>query len=920
MAQATQPGSSELGGPIVGRETELAALHAFLAGEGGPRAFVLAGDPGIGKTTLWEAGVAAARNRGLRVLAARGSGAETRLSFAALIDLLDGVGRDELSSLSPPQLHALEVALLRADATSGAPPEAHAIAIALLNALRALSGREPLLVAIDDVQWLDAASGDALAFAARRLEAEAVAFLLARRPGAVSGMERALERTALERVEMHSLSFGATRRLLSDHLGLSLPRHVLRRVFESTLGNPLFALEMGRSIAVHGLPAVGDDVPVPDAVDDLLGTRVGELARPVRRVLLALALQADLRVSQLTAIADRAAVEDGVDNGVLVLDGDRVRASHPLLAAAARKRSRGPERRELHLQLAGVVADDELRALHLALATKLPDDDLAATAAAASAGASARGAARDAVVLAEHALRLTPPDSPGRSERLLDLAGYLEVAGERQRVTDLLTPELDSLSRRDRVRAWLRLSEGGAISSVFDSEAYLDLAWPDTEDDPVLRAYVLAKKACQIPASVRGIRDAEAWALEALASAGDDPVLERLALHSLGWARALRGQPIDEVCERFRAASDAAFHITDSPDPVAGLRLLWRGRVDEAREVLTGFMMLADARGEEVSYALQRMQVCDLALRAGEWSEASRLLDEWESAEKRLLIAATYQRSRALLAAGRGHPEEAERWAAAAITGAEPGGYNWQLLEGRRARATAALLAREPARAVESLGAAWEHLEREGVDEPGAFPVAPDLVEALVEVEQLDEATRVVTRLRDLAQEQEHPWGLVTARRCDALLRLVSGGYDEQATGVLADAAEDYGTLGLPFDRARSLLSLGRALRRHRKWGAARAALEAAATAFDELGSPGWAEAARSELSRVGGRRPSTTDELTPTERRVAELAADGLANKEIASSLFVSVRTVEEHLKKTYAKLGIRSRTQLARRLAERS
>ncbi len=312
------------------------------------------------------------------------------------------------------------------------------------------------------------------------------------------------------------------------------------------------------------------------------------------------------------------------------------------------------------------------------------------------------------------------------------------------------------------------------------------------------------------------------------------------------------------------------------------------------------------------------MQVCDLELRTGGWEAAARLLDEWESADRQLLISATYQRSRALLAAGRGLPDEAERWAAQAIAGAEPGGYNWQLLEGRRARGIAALLAREPTRAVESLGAAWEYLEREGVDEPGAFPVAPDLVEALVEVGELEEADRVLVRLRDLAQQQEHPWGLVSARRCDALLRLVSEGYDEEATTGLRDAAEDYGTLGLRFDRARSLLSLGRAQRRQRKWGTARTTLETAAAAFDELGSPGWAEATRVELSRVGGRRPSTTDELTPTERRVAELAADGLANKEIASTLFVSVRTVEEHLKKTYAKLGIRSRTQLARRLSE--
>src|SRR5262249_36015143 len=210
--------------------------------------------------------------------------------------------------------------------------------------------------------------------------------------------------------------------------------------------------------------------------------------------------------------------------------------------------------------------------------------------------------------------------SAARSERLLELAGHLEVAGERQRVTDLLTPELDSLSERDRVRAWLRLGEGGAIRSIYDTVEYLDLAAAASDGDPVLHAYVLAKKSHLVPAYVRRIPEAEAWALEALPEARrNGPVMERLALHGLGWARAMRGLAIDEVCERFRAASEAASHITDSPEPVEGLRLLWRGHVNEARTVLTDFMALADARGEEVSYALQRMQVCDLELRAGRW-------------------------------------------------------------------------------------------------------------------------------------------------------------------------------------------------------------------------------------------------------------------------------------------------------------
>ena len=423
MEEATR----EQAARVVGRESELAELEEFLERSSG-HSLVLVGEPGIGKTTLWEAGVTSARQRGMRVLSARPSGAEAEASFAGLTDLLDGVDLEELAGLPTPQLRALEVALLRAE-PARAPPEPHAIAVGVLSALRALAAEAALLVAVDDVQWLDPPSADVLTFAARRLEAEEVGFLLATRSADPSPLERSLERTLPERLEVAPLSLGATRRLLSDRLGLTLPRHVLRGVFDSSSGNPFFALELARALVERGLPETGEDIPVPDAVEDLLGVHVAQLPRTVRRLLLAVALSADPRVSELETFADPVAVEDAVEAGVLVVDRDRVRAAHPLLAAAARKHSRASERRQLHLALANVVADEELRALHLALATQHPDAKLADTVAAAAAAASARGAAQDAVALAEHALRLTPPDAAERSDRLLELAGLPGCGG-----------------------------------------------------------------------------------------------------------------------------------------------------------------------------------------------------------------------------------------------------------------------------------------------------------------------------------------------------------------------------------------------------------------------------------------------------------------------------------------------------------
>jgi DNA-binding NarL/FixJ family response regulator len=907
---------------IVGRERELAAVRAFAAADGTAGPLVLEGAAGMGKTTLWEAGVAAARERGRRVLRARPGDGEAPFAFSALVDLFDGIDLAELGDLPAPQRRALDIVLLRVE-PDGAAADPHAIRVGVLGALRALAAADPILVAVDDVQWLDAPSSGALAFAARRLAGEQLRFLLARRTGSPSELERALHGLDLERLVVEPLSPGDIRRMLAERLGLSVRRDLLRRITQTTLGNPLFALELGRELAARGSPRIGDEITIPPTVEDALGTRVARLPRGVAGVLLAVALGTDLRTSQLAAMASGAELDAALDAGVVAVDGDHVRATHPLLAAAARQRSHPHERRAMHRELAGVVRDDQQRVRHLALAAEVADADLAAEVAAAAARAAMRGATHDAVELAEHALRLTPPASDLRSERLLALASYLETAGERDRVMALLKPEMSSLPRGGpRVRALLLLSESSAVGTYADHESYFWNALVESGREAELRARVLATKALNVVAEgVEQIREAETWALESLAAArAAGPELERLALRALGWARSLRGRPIDDLCERFRAVSDAASPIADSPEPVAALQLLWRGDLSRAGALLTPFLDLADERGEAISYAWLRLNMCELELRAADWDAVSRRLDEWaESDEGALLIAPTYQRCRALVAAGRGRADEVERWARPALAEAEARGYRWQVLESQRALGIGALLARDPGRAVGLLGAVWRHTVREAVDEPGAFPVAPDLVEALVELGELDQARAVADRLRRLAHEQQHPWGLASAKRCAAVIRLASARDDDHGPSELAQAADEYASLGLGFERARTLLSLGRAQRRSRRWGAARRSLQATAAAFEEIASEGWAEQARSEIGRVGARRPHASGELTPAEQRVVELAAGGLSNKEIAQRLVVTVNTVEVHLSRAYAKLNVRSRSQLADRLSRR-
>ncbi len=906
-----------LGSEVVGREAELAQLNAFLAADHARAAFLLVGGPGIGKTTLWENGVEAARQRGLRVLVARPSDAEARLAFSSLIDLFDGVTSEQLAGLPPPQLHALEVALLRV-ASGDDAPETHAVGVGCLNALRALATRERIVIALDDLQWLDASSASALTFVARRLEGSEIRFLLARRPGAPSALELAIDPAGVERVELGPLSLGAIRRLLRDRLGLSISRQLLRRIYDATLGNALFALEVGRKLVDEGLPGIGEDLPVPDAVEDLLGLRVDRLPDGVRRLLLAVALSPDLRVGQLTMLADNETLDRAVANSVLVVAGDHVRASHPLLAAAVVERADPAECRELHGRLAAAVGETELAARHRALAAAGPDAGLAADVSAAAARASERGAPHTAVELADHALRLTPRDDSGRGERILGLARYLVLAGEKQRLTDLLVPALPSLPPGEqRVRACLLLA-GGTVSGNNDIRRFLERALAESGDDALSRAAVLAEMAANDAAvRVERIAEAEALALDALSAAGSGHwQVSRAALYALGWARSLRGVPIDDVCDRFLAPASVLYYFAASPERVAAQRLVWRGELSEARASLVALLVAADDRGEPSSYALLRLHLCELELRAGNWVAAERLLAEWaDSSDSDLLVWPMYERCRALLATGRGLPDDARPWVAEAMARVAETGVCWDMLECRRALGALALLEHDPAQAVEQLRPVWEHTEREGVRDPGAFPVAPDLVEALVDAGRLDEARAVTARVLELAEEQDHPWGRATARRCTAAVALAEE-YDDDAAVSLARAADEYASLGLAPERARTLLSLGRAQRRFRKWGAARDTLEEAADAFDELGSPGWAAVARSELARVGARRPAPDGGLTATERRVAELAAHGLANKEIAKEMVVSVKTVEFHLSNTYAKLGIRSRAELAQTL----
>jgi DNA-binding CsgD family transcriptional regulator len=904
--------------PVVGREAELDLVSAFVSGRSQNASLVLAGEAGIGKTTLWQAGNEAAASNGLRVLSTRASEGEAGLLFAGLADLVDNMDAKVLERVPAPQMHAVEVAIRRI-AAGTEPPDRFAISAGFLAAVRESAAAEPSLIAIDDVQWLDTSSAECLIFLSRRLGDEKLRFLFSRRGDEPSMLERTLEPRGLELVEVKAMSLGAIGRLISDRLGLLLPRRVIRQLHETSHGNPLLGMEIARMIRSAGVPDVGGDLPMPTMVDEAFGARVRELPESLGRALLAVSLSAALGRNELASVVDQIAIQDALDAGLFTLDRGRILPSHPLLSAAARRQSTTAQRRDLHHLLAEAVSEPVLAARHRALATFDRDSEVAATVAAAARSALDQGAFHEAEELAAHALRLTPDGAPEMAERVLDLARKHESAGEFSAAASLLEDRIRDLpAGRPRVLARVLWATTASDHEVRRREIDLAIAESEHDDDlEDLRAIALATKAIDLSiGEVRQLAHAAELAVVAL-EISEGTQEEAFSRTALAWANVLMGVPAEHLREEIAASVPGrAFYLTTVDRPL-GVALAFRGNLDGARQVLSRLFDLADERGEPQGRLGLGRQLCEIALRAGDVHEAVGLLDGLDQWNAEFEMRAAFTRLQALASAIRGSSVQATSLARTVLDEAWiPTAPEWDRLEATRALGLAALFDGAHEVAAGRFEAVWEHCRREGVEDPGAFPVAGDLVEALAESGRVDRARQVVEILERLSHQQRHPWAMATTIRSRAMIAMTEGDF-EQAGRDLGQAASDYGRLGLDFEQARCLVHLGRLCRRNKKRADARQALESAIAHFERLGCEGWADQAKLELSRVSGRRATGTAELTPSERRVAEMAAAGHSNKEIAQALFVGVYTVEAHLSSAYAKLGIRSRSQLAGRIA---
>jgi DNA-binding CsgD family transcriptional regulator/DNA polymerase III delta prime subunit len=894
---------------IVGREQEVAAVRAFVERtDSGPAALVLEGEPGIGKSTLWLAAVEHARARGISVLSARPAEAEQGLAHVGLGDLIDGVFHDVAPELPPPRRRALETALLREEAADE-KIDHRALALAVHDALHLLGEAGRLLVAVDDAQWLDASTSSALAFALRRLEASSVRLLLARRMEPTE-LEQALGGWRLECTSVGPLSVGALHRLLQDRLGRAFPRQTLLRIHERSGGNPFFALELARALNADVGPF--DPLPVPETLDELVRERLAGLPGTTHDALAlasALGAPSESLLSRLGISVE--ALEPAVEARVIERECGTIRFTHPLLSSVLYN-DLGARRRKVHERIAAAADDPVLRARHLALATDEPDAAVADALDAAAAAAADRGASASAAELAEAALRLTPAEDAGeRRRRALGAAAAHRAAGEWTRARAIAESLLDDPEIAElRADVLLLLAE---LENLERAIALLEEALREATSRPALQVTIQCKLAwvARFTKGFDGALEHARSALE-LAEELDDDALRVSALTMMVFLGSPVGDP--DASTYAERAHEIAIATGDA-------RLVQQARMT----LCDGGAPSGDPGAARALLELVYAECCDSdeltaaeALHRLAWTELSA--QRWDVAadyaERAYDLMTQYglevpwaHLPIAVIAAHRGRLEVARAHSERSLQlGEEQFGQHTPVHLGTLG--FVALQSGDAATAVRWFAEAEAVTTRLGWRDAGRRWWVSDHVEALLALDRVDEAVQVL----DAWQRERKPDDkrtLAHMTRCRGLIAAARGNVSE-ASSLLDVAVSEHDRAADAFGRARALLALGIVRRRERQKRAAREALEAALNDFEQLGAAIWIEKTRAEIGRIGGR--TREHGLTAAERRVAALVAEGRTNREVAAALFLAERTIETHLSHIYAKLGIRSRAELAR------
>jgi DNA-binding CsgD family transcriptional regulator len=910
---------------VIGREAELAAAQGFLDRiADGPAALVIEGEAGIGKTTVWREVIRNARRGSYRVISCRPAEPETKLSFSSLADLLGPVADEVLPQLPEPQRRALEAALLRAEAESDL--DQRAIGAGFTSTLAALGRTTPLVVAVDDVQWLDPSSRRVLEFAVRRLGESPIGVVVTRRGGKESHAPLHLDRAGpdarLERIRLGPLSPAAIHQLVKEHLDMALPRPTLVKLQQASGGNPFYALEVAAALRdAGGPPTSARRLPVSGEVSELVGRRIRRLPEATKEALLEASGLAQPTVEML----DREALSPAEEADLIVITDDgRVRFLHPIFAAAVYEAASAPRRRALHRRLAGVVSDIEERARHLALASDAPDAEVARVLDRAAARARARGAPEAAADLVEEACRLTPPDRADElRRRSIEAAEHHFRAGDLGRARELLdTVVNDPECGESRARARFLLASVCHHEHSFpEALDLLEKAREEAGGNPRLRAAIDFELAyVHESCGDTGAADAPAKRALGLAERIGSPGMLAEALAVSAIVDFLLGRGLDDRIDRALALEDPdrEVPVVIRPSLIASHLDLYVGRLDRAGDRLRRLRRRVIERGEETDLPYVCMSLAWLECRRGDLDAAARFAGEGLESARQLESESLLGYGLAFVSfvdAYRGEAVPARTLACEALALFERTGWGHIVIWTLAGLGVLELSVGDFEAADGALGPVVEPVEETGLREPIHAFFLPDAIEALIGLGSLERAERLLRMLEERARVLDRTWALEAAARCRGLL-LASEGDLTGALEKLDEARHLNEKTRMPIEIARTLLARGQIERRARRKAPARASLQEARSIFERHGARLWAERASAELDSLGLSR-SGPDELSPAERRVSELAASGRTNREIAATLFMSPKTVEAHLAHSYRKLGIRSRAQLGTRLA---
>jgi DNA-binding CsgD family transcriptional regulator len=911
---------------IVGREPELTATAALFHDlRDRPAVLMLEGEAGIGKTTVWAAAIARAPSD-FRLLSCRPAATETGLAYSALGDLLEPVLDEVLPALREPQRRALAVALLR-EQPGQRRLDHRAVSAATLSVMRVLAASRPVLVAIDDVQWVDLASARVLEYVVRRLDDVPVGVLACERlgePGPIQHLNFAavLHSGGSTRVRIGPLGVDPLHDMLRNRLGRSLPRQTLARLESVTGGNPLFALEVAR--ALRPGDSIATVLTRSGGLDRLVEARITTLPSRARRVLL-IAAATPVPTVELLASATAGprsevnrALDEAVGAGVVNIDDSQVRFAHPLYAACAYASARPSERRAAHRRLAALASDVEERARHLALGAESADEQLAECLDEAAEQARRRGAPDVAAELAEHARRVTPSNrGAARRRRTVQAAEYQFHAGELNHARSMLEGVLAAGSTGPERADALRLLGEIRYHDESFAEAIPLFAEALASEGAVEVQLAIELNLCYC-STMTGDAAAgriQAYRALALAERTDDQGLLAQALAAVTIVDLLTGRKVDDAkLERALRLEDhhRQAPIQVRPSVIAGYLAVFAGELARADQYLGSVRERIVEGGADNDLNFVSAYLIWSACWRGDLLEAERYAQEAIENAERLQAGVQWCWALgfgALPSAFRGDAALTSSRSHACREHVERTGFHIAALWAQWALAQLALGEDDPRGAHAALAPLLPEFD-EYIPDPARAFFVPDAVEALIALGDLPRAEHLLDVFEEAARRQERRWALMICARCRALL-LAERGLLEQASAAASGGVEIGADSELRIEVARTFLVAGQVARRQRHKRAAVDYLQEALDVFEPAGARLWTQRTRAELGRVG-LRPAAPAGLTVSERRVAELAGSGRTNREVAAELFMSPKTVEAHLARIYRKLDVRSRAEL--------